>query len=52
MGEARWCSFCGCYCVACLQSEDGCDDCTALHPELLEDDRVPPPLPYAIADIN
>lgn len=52
MGEARWCSLCGCYCVACLQLVDGCDSCELLHPELLEDDCVPPPLPYAIADIN
>ena len=52
MDEARWCSLCGCYCVACLQLADGCDRCELLHPELLEDDRVPLPLPYAIADIN
>lgn len=31
-----YCNLCGCYCVACLQLEDGCSSCELKHPDLLE----------------
>lgn len=32
-----YCSLCGCFCVACIQLEDGCSSCELKYPELLED---------------
>ena len=43
MDDARWCSLCDSYCVACLQTAGGCDDCELLHPELLDEDIEPLP---------
>lgn len=42
MAESRYCSLCGCFCVACQQL-GGCDDCELLHPELLDEDIEPLP---------
>ena len=42
MNEPRYCSLCGCVCVACVQLLDGCDSCELLHPELLQEDLLDP----------
>lgn len=33
-----YCEYCGCYCVACIQIEDGCSSCELKHPELLQEE--------------
>ena len=34
--ESKYCSLCGCICVACAQFDQSCDDCDLLHPELVD----------------
>ena len=38
MNEPRYCSLCGCICVACVQLEDGCALCELLHPDLIQEE--------------
>ena len=38
MNESRYCSLCGCICVACAQLEDGYSSCELLHPKLIQEE--------------
>lgn len=41
MNEPRYCSLCGCMCVACVQLKDGCSSCELLLPDLRRDYESP-----------